>query len=200
MTPVRADRRGVARRRLIIDAAIEVFTRRGFRGSSLAEVAEHAGITAAGVLYHFKTKDELLLEVIRERDRRQGTILEEVARADGLGSIIGAVRFAEIAEQEPHLQALHTVLEIESLDPESPAYEYFRARNEFLLRATEANLRRLQAAGHVRRDVDCGRVARQMIAFEHGAAVLWLHNPALSLVELFRDYFDDLVERLRPPA
>jgi AcrR family transcriptional regulator len=198
VTPVRADRRGVARRRQIIDAAIEVFTRRGFRGSSLTEVAEQAGITAAGVLYHFNSKDELLLEVIRERDRRQGPILEEVARAGGLASITGAVRFAEIAEQEPHLQALHTVLEIESLDPDSPAYEYFRARNEFLLRGTEANLRRLQVAGDITADVDCARIARQIMAFEHGAAVLWLRNPTLSIVELFRDYFDDLVERLRP--
>lgn len=193
----RLDRRGVARRKLILDAAIEVFARRGFRASTVAEVAEQAGITAAGVLYHFKTKDELLLEVIRERDRRQAPILEEVASAEGLATLTGAVRFAELAEQEPHLQTLHTVLEIESLDPESPAHDYFEGRNRFLLDGVEANLRALQAAGHVRADVDCARIARQLLAFEHGAAVLWLRNRELSLVELFRDYFDALAERLR---
>ena len=62
---VRSDRRGVARRRLIIEAAMDVFTRKGFRSSSLSEVAEKAGVTAQGILYHFGSKQELLLAVIR---------------------------------------------------------------------------------------------------------------------------------------
>ena len=190
---VRVDKRGVERRRLIIEAATEVFSRRGFRSSSLTEVAEHAGVTAAGILYHFSSKEELLLAVIRERDRRQAPILTELSRKEGLASITGAVRFAEIAEEEPQLMALHTVLEIESLDPASPAHEYFAARNRFLLEGIEVTLRALQRGGEIRDDVDCGRIARQILAFEHGAAVFWLKNPSVSIAELYRDYFESLV-------
>ena len=170
-----------------------MFSHRGFRAASLSDVAEQAGVTPAGILYHFKSKDELLLAVIRDRDRRQWPILEELTREGGLAPITGAVRFAEIAETEPNLFALHTVLEIESLDPASPAHEYFRARNRFLLDGLDVILRALQRAGEIRRDVDCARVARQILVFEHGAAVVWLKNPDLSIAELYRDYFDSLV-------
>ena len=196
--PRRADRRGVARREKIVDAAIEVFSRRGFRTASLNEVAEQAGVTPQGILYHFGSKEELLLAVIRERDRRQGPVLQELLRQGGLDSIRGAVRFAEISEAEPHLTALLTVLEIESLDPQSPAHEYFRARNRFLIEIAESNLAMLQRAGDIRPDVDCARTAHQILAFEHGAAVLWLSNPHISIVELYRDFFDGLVARLKP--
>lgn len=175
-----------------------MFGRRGFRSGSLAEVAEQAGVTAAGILYHFGSKDELLLAVIRDRDLRQVPILLELATVGGLASLTGAVRFAEIAEAEPNLMALHTVLEIESLDPDSPAHEYFQTRNRVLLDGISATLLESQLAGEIRTDVDPTRIARQILAFEYGAAVLWLKNPDASLTEMYRDYFDPLVEFLRP--
>src|SRR3954471_5424025 len=195
----RNDRRGAERRRAIIDAAIEVFGRRGFRTATLNEVAEHAGISAAGILYHFKTKDDLLFAVIRDRDRRQRHILDELTKTGGLAPLTAAVRFAEIGEDEPQLMALHTVLEVESLDPESPAHEYFRVRNEFLLEGVEVTLKALQRSGEIRSDVDCRRTAAQILAFEHGAALLWLKTPGLSITQLYRDYFDALVLVLTSP-
>lgn len=198
---VRNDRRGVERRKAIIEAATNVFARRGFRTASLNEVAEQAGVTPAGILYHFGSKDALLLAVIAVRDRRRADILAEPAKG-GLAAISSALRYAEVYESEPHLTALHAVLEVESLDPDSPAYEYFRGRNRFLLDSTEEALRVSQRAGEIRADIDCARVARQVVAFLHGASVLWLKNPELSLVELYHDYFDSLIETLaaHPPT
>jgi AcrR family transcriptional regulator len=193
----KADRRGVETRRRIVEAAIDVFARRGFRTASLSDVAEQAGVTPQGILYHFGSKDELLVEVIRERDRRQGPVMQELADLGGLAWLTGAVRFAELAEAEPNLQALFTVLEVESLDPASPAHEYFRTRTRSLLDLAEAALRQLQHDGVVRADVDCRKTAHQILAFESGAAVLWLGQRDISLVELYRDYFTALVASLR---
>lgn len=38
----------------------------GFEGASLSEIAEEAGIKKASIYSHFKGKDELFLEVLRE--------------------------------------------------------------------------------------------------------------------------------------
>lgn len=43
----------------IIDAAIKVFSRHGFRGATLDEIAAHAGLSKPNLLYYFKTKDAL---------------------------------------------------------------------------------------------------------------------------------------------
>ncbi|MDI1443522.1 TetR/AcrR family transcriptional regulator [Polyangium sp. 6x1] len=48
-----------ARRRKLMDAALTVFTRFGFRKASMDEVARAAGISRQGLYLHFATKDEL---------------------------------------------------------------------------------------------------------------------------------------------
>jgi TetR/AcrR family transcriptional regulator, fatty acid metabolism regulator protein len=54
------------KRRLILDAAVRVFARKGFHASRVGDIAEEAGV-AHGLLYHyFASKDEVLETVFRE--------------------------------------------------------------------------------------------------------------------------------------
>jgi TetR/AcrR family transcriptional regulator, fatty acid metabolism regulator protein len=54
------------KRRLILDAAVRVFARRGYHGSRVGDIASEAGV-AHGLLYHyFASKDEVLETVFRE--------------------------------------------------------------------------------------------------------------------------------------
>jgi TetR/AcrR family transcriptional regulator, fatty acid metabolism regulator protein len=54
------------KRRLILDAAVRVFARRGYHGSRVGDIATEAGV-AHGLLYHyFSSKDEVLETVFRE--------------------------------------------------------------------------------------------------------------------------------------
>jgi TetR/AcrR family transcriptional regulator, fatty acid metabolism regulator protein len=54
------------KRRLILDAAVRVFARRGYHGSRVGDIATEAGV-AHGLLYHyFASKDEVLATVFRE--------------------------------------------------------------------------------------------------------------------------------------
>ncbi|HEX2233527.1 MAG TPA: TetR/AcrR family transcriptional regulator [Thermoleophilaceae bacterium] len=73
----------VDKRRLILDAAIRVFARRGFHHCRVSDVADEAGV-AYGLVYHyFPSKEEILntlflerwqvmLDAIAEIDARQG--------------------------------------------------------------------------------------------------------------------------------
>ncbi|MEU1729154.1 helix-turn-helix domain-containing protein [Nonomuraea sp. NPDC005692] len=65
-----AERAGAARRAKILNVALDLFAARGYRGTSIAAVAEAAGITQPGVLHHFASKEALLAEVLAERDRQ----------------------------------------------------------------------------------------------------------------------------------
>jgi TetR/AcrR family transcriptional regulator, cholesterol catabolism regulator len=58
--------RGALKREQILDAAAKVLARRGYTGTSLAEIAEEVGIAGAGSLYyHFESRDQLVEEVLR---------------------------------------------------------------------------------------------------------------------------------------
>jgi AcrR family transcriptional regulator len=62
MATARADKR-----RLILDAAIRVFARRGFHHCRVSDVADEAGV-AYGLVYHyFESKEEILNTLFLER-------------------------------------------------------------------------------------------------------------------------------------
>jgi AcrR family transcriptional regulator len=192
-------KRGAQRRAEIVDAALTVFSQRGYRDGSLADVAERVGVSPAGILYHFGSKEELLLAVIAERDRRASESgFGDADGARGMAALRASVRFAEQSEGERGLAALHTVLQAESFEPGAVTHDYFLLRSRFL-RATVARLlRHAQEDGDVRDDVDCDAKANEVVAFLEGAAVVWLMDPDVSLVELYRRYFDDLARSLGP--
>jgi AcrR family transcriptional regulator len=189
-------RRGAQRRQAIIEAAIEVFAQHGFRGGALAEVAARVDLSPAGILYHFGTKEDLLLAVIAERDFRLLPTLLELGDRAGFEPISGAVVFAERSERERGLTLLHTVLEAESLDPDSPAHEYFLNRSRAIRGRTEEVLRAAQDRGQVRADVDCKAIAEQIVAFFEGAAMLWLVDDRTSLSGLVRGYLETLEQAI----
>ena len=47
----------------IIEAAIQEFVERGFHTASLRSIADRAGISKGGIYHHFRSKDEILIEV-----------------------------------------------------------------------------------------------------------------------------------------
>lgn len=70
----------VDKRRLILDAAIIVFARRGFHHCRVSDVADEAGV-AYGLVYHyFDSKEEILNELFLERWQ---IMLDAIAEIDG---------------------------------------------------------------------------------------------------------------------
>jgi AcrR family transcriptional regulator len=54
------------KRRLLLDAAVRVFARKGYHAARVGDIAEEAGV-AYGLLYHyFSSKEEVLRSVFRE--------------------------------------------------------------------------------------------------------------------------------------
>jgi AcrR family transcriptional regulator len=52
---------GASTRERILDVALELFTKQGFDGTSLREIAEKLGVTKAALYYHFASKDDILM-------------------------------------------------------------------------------------------------------------------------------------------
>jgi AcrR family transcriptional regulator len=69
--------KGEERRRVIIDAALALFSRKGFRGTTTKEIAEAAGCSEATIFKYFTTKDELYSAILESK----ASIEETLAKA-----------------------------------------------------------------------------------------------------------------------
>ncbi|MFM8393922.1 MAG: TetR/AcrR family transcriptional regulator, partial [Acidobacteriota bacterium] len=54
----------VDRRQQIIEVALELFSQRGFQGTTTREIAQAAGVNEATIFRHFATKGELYAAII----------------------------------------------------------------------------------------------------------------------------------------
>lgn len=61
----RADPPAVPRDR-ILHAAARLFHERGYKGTTVRDIADAVGILSGSLFYHFRTKEEMLLEIMRE--------------------------------------------------------------------------------------------------------------------------------------
>ena len=82
------ERRRELTRNALVEAATEVFARRGFHAATLEEIAEAAGFTRGAIYSNFSSKEDLLLAVV---DRHFDSLLQAFAgvlqdRADDSGT------------------------------------------------------------------------------------------------------------------
>ena len=102
--------KGDERRRVIIDAALALFARKGFRGTTTKEIAEAAGCSEATIFKYFTSKDELysaILEVKSAIDETMARAAEAAAKNDDAG-VFRAVGLEALTrtEQDPSLMRL----------------------------------------------------------------------------------------------
>jgi AcrR family transcriptional regulator len=185
---VRGYAKGRARRREILRAADELFSTHGFRGASLNQIAAAAGITDAGLLHHFPSKEHLLIELLQQRDEEDvGRVTAEVDQHETLPEAL--VHLCERNAATPGLVRLFTVMAAESIESDHPAHEYFRDRYRELRVETVEQLRRAQAAGDIDGSLDPDLLARQLLAMFDGLQLQWLLEPdEVDMVEAMRDY------------
>ena len=128
------------RRRQLIDSATRLIGEYGFRGIALRDVAEDCDITQGGILYHFKTKDDLLIAVLKHRDEADRAMLCEalgVERLEGEPFPVGirdlTMATCRLNAENPQIVKLYAVLQGESLSEDHPAFGYFQDRERWVL-------------------------------------------------------------------
>lgn len=71
------------RRQQIVDAAVELFSRKGFRGTRTREIAEAAGISEAMIYRHFATKRGLYSAIIEAKSVTDELLASAATAAHG---------------------------------------------------------------------------------------------------------------------
>lgn len=187
-----------SRREQILDAAVELFATSGYRGTSIAAVAERVGITDAGVLYHFNTKEELLLGVLGHFDRAVEQGLAE-SGARGI-TLLRLVRdWGAGMEDAPGISSLLILLSAEHLTGDSPARRFIQERYRRLLDRFTAAFATAAAAGDLRGDLDPVQEASALIGHLDGIRLQWfLMDRSFSMADSVHWYVATTLDRLAP--
>lgn len=172
------------KRKKILRAAIETFGAKGSTNGTLADIAQQVGITHAGVLHHFGSKQKLLLEVLEFRDQ------DDVARLADRHIPGGPALFAHLVgtalrnAQRPGIVQVYTVLSAESVTDDHSARAYFEERYRKLRGEIDAAFRELCAQEHVSDPVAIDKASASILAVMDGLQLQWLLDPtAIDLAE-----------------
>ena len=184
--------RGERSKETILEAALPLFARQGYRGASLASIASAAGLTQPGLLHHFPSKEELLLGLLDWRDRDDGKRLSGLRDGDGLGYLERLEDLVAHNSTAPELVALFTTLVGEGTSPEHPAHDYFVERYRRIRARALRTPREGQLAGEIREDVDLETIVPLLFAVMDGLQIQWLLDPDIDMVASF-DAFANLV-------
>lgn len=92
----------------ILDAAEEVFAAHGYRGGSLSDIAQKAGLARANLLYYFKSKRGLYVALLERTMARWNDLLEEIDVDDEPAQVLTAFIRAKLClvRQSPQASRL----------------------------------------------------------------------------------------------
>ena len=183
--------KGEDRRQRILAVAQRMVSRNGGRGTTLGEIAQEAGVSSAGLLHHFASKEQLLNAVLDARD------VDDLANADLAADTIEQLeRVTDRFQRSPELIGMFTVLLAENLDPGAPLHDRFLGRYREAVAIVADSIRRGQRAGRYRTDLDPAVKAAEIVAFLSGMETSWLLDPSIPITAVFREYTGSLARQL----
>jgi len=167
----------IARRREILDAAIDIFGAKGYSGGTLQDIADQVGMTHAGILHHFGSKDQLLLDVLVHRDETDVAHLEGQHIPGGIGLFRHLVRTAMLNARRAGIVQAFAVLSAESVTDDHPGRAFFEERYRTLRSEVSAAFRVVCAERGVTEPGTVADAAASILAVMDGLQVQWLLDP-----------------------
>jgi AcrR family transcriptional regulator len=164
-----------ATRERILTAAMSVFANRGYNNGSLLEIADRVGMTHAGVLHYFGSKDNLLTAVLERRDESGIDTLEGHRLPTGGALLQHLVNTARGNTERVGIVQAYAVLSVESVTENHPAQQFFRDRFSGLRTIVADALR--EVVPPTVPEHELVRAASLIIAMMDGLQVQWLLDP-----------------------
>lgn len=165
------------KRREILDAATDIFGTKGYSNGTLADIADEVGITHAGVLHHFGSKQNLLLEMLKYRDESDVEPFPDHRIPNGPELFAHLVRTALANTRRAGLVQVYTVLSAESVTEDHPAREFFEHRYETLRGEVAKAFVTLCRQEGVTEPVTIAAASASVLAVMDGLQLQWLLHP-----------------------
>ncbi|NUR30941.1 MAG: TetR family transcriptional regulator [Catenulispora sp.] len=178
---------------------MEEFAENGYRGASLARIAERAELSQPGLLHHFHTKEELLAATLDLRDEMDAARFhaEDGSPLSGTAVLHALADLVDHNQRVPGLVQLFTVLSAESVTADHPAHTWARNRYRRIRAVLTDALREGITRGEFRPDTDAETISIELVALMDGLQQQWLVDPeAVDMAAVFRRHIEALLGRI----
>ncbi|HSA52439.1 MAG TPA: TetR/AcrR family transcriptional regulator [Yinghuangia sp.] len=175
--------RTAQRRRDIARAVLDIVVEKGHGSVTTAEVARRSGTREATVMYHFPTKDHLLVAALRQ-DQEDDLVRYLAGSESDVLDLDGLRAYARALPRRESIMRLYSALAGNAAVPGHPAQEYFAGHYRVATEQFANLIERRQAAGLAHPGLDPAQAARQVVATWDGLQAQWLVDPDFDLGEL----------------
>jgi TetR/AcrR family fatty acid metabolism transcriptional regulator len=160
----------------ILEAAVKVFARQGFRQCTVAQIAKEAGVADGTIYLYFKNKDDILVHFFSFKAKQVfDRFREEVARgADSLEKLRNLIR-VHLGEfqRDPDMAVVY---QIETHQSRRLAEEQIREMGKMYRDIISDIVEEGQQEGLIRRDLYLSLVKRFILGAVEETIGTWLHS------------------------
>jgi AcrR family transcriptional regulator len=196
--PSRRERRRREIHDRIIEAATELFGRKGFSGTTALEIAENADVAEKTFYNHFPTKQHLIEELAGRTLGRMGSLLAEGHRFPGTAAdrlrhfCDHAAAFAEAASRDLTREVVMEIVRVSQVDGRSTEW------NRQLQEVMRTILRDGRANGDAACEQELEVQGELAIAAFLGLFIHWVTLPDYPLRDRLRQLATRVVESREP--
>ena len=179
----------------ILDAALDLFGRKGFEATTVSAICEAAGVSEATLYEYFESKEQVLFSIVERYTRGEVERLEQVREfihdpREKLRVVIQA--HLEFYERNP----LYTSVALLTLKgnrnfTRSAAYEAVRQASRPIVEA----FREGAEAGIFRSDIDGSLVRNMVLGFIEHLTTQWIATGRPERISQYRDTIHEMVMR-----
>ena len=160
-------------RRQLLQAALRVFSEKGYAAARLEDIAEVAEVTRGAIYHHFGNKKELFICLFKERvdpffDIMTHTLAENISPLERIRKML-LVSFRRMKEDKDFsaTQKLD-LIEFKLKHEIKELHEYVRERGKNLQRMVLPLIQSGMNAGELRNDIDAGTISSALFTYIAG--------------------------------
>lgn len=185
--------KGIAKRREIIDVTLDIVARRGWRQTSNAEIASRVGLSQAGLVHYYGTREELAIAVLQSKDQydRQ-TFFDPNPTFEGFIDVITHNTTV------PGLVQLYVECASEATIDGHAAREFFERRVDHIRALFAKIIENGQSSGDVGPDVDVPVTSSILMAAADGLQLQWLLDRSVDMAAQLRLMWDGICSHSWP--
>jgi len=178
-------------RRTILEAAIRLFSVKGYRSTSVADIAAEAGVAKSAVFWHFDSKDGLLKMVVDElistniTEMIKAAVNEEIKdEADMLDKVLEY--FKNKLNDYPELNRAYYLLMVETAHENDEAHKPFVQSLDAYQKFLNISIENGRKKGIFRNDFSTQDLSLLFEMLTMGAYCFWYRQPSVDTTELYR--------------
>jgi AcrR family transcriptional regulator len=189
----------------IVNSALDLFVRSGYRATSVEMIAERADLTKGAVYFYFSSKTAIMLRLLADAEAIVVDPAEAGSRRTGVPALDKLTAFlneqAQIALEHPHHLLLLILASIEFYGTNSEIEVRVRGIYRRLYSAVESIVHQGQAEATIRSDIRSHELTSLVMAQHDGILIEWYRRPGeLEGRTLTRAVRLAMIEGLRPPG